>query len=108
MPILDLLEFIEPDVKGAVADELDVLPTDDLLRLGGSQPRVTGLHVGDFRGIQADGLADHRAPAFVEGLPDDIGVRPRRARRNHQRIGEPYTIDGQTQISHNDTRRLRG
>ncbi len=88
MPVLDLFEFVEPDVEGPIADQLDILPADDFFRLGGAESGISRLHVGHFRRIETDRLADHGAPAFVERLADDVGVRARRAGRDDQGIGE--------------------
>jgi hypothetical protein len=80
MLVLDLLEFVDPGLERPVADELDVLPADDLLAVVRAQPAVAGLDVDDLRGVEADGLADDRPPAVVERLADDVGVRSRRSR----------------------------
>lgn len=77
--VFDLFELIEPGIEGAVADELDVFPADDFVRIGRSQAAVAGLNVDDLGGVEADCFADDGAPAFIEGLADDVGIRAGRA-----------------------------
>ena len=91
--VLDLLEFVDPGVERAIADQLDVLPADDLVGAGGTQPAIARLHVDDLRGVEADGLADDRAPAFVERFADDVGVGARRARGDDERIGQFQAVN---------------
>src|SRR5205807_8206507 len=64
--VLDLLELVDPGGERAVANQLDVLPADDLVRPGSAQAAVARLHVDDLGGVEADRLADDRAPTLVE------------------------------------------
>ena len=53
-----------------------------------------------LRGVEADGLGDDRAPAFVERLADDVDVRARRAGADDERIGQLQTVDGGGECGH--------
>ena len=91
---LRFLEFVEPDLERPVADELDVLPADDFLAVAGHQLGVARADVDDLGAVEADGLGDDAAPAFVEGALDDLGVGARRAGADDEGVGELQAIDG--------------
>ena len=86
--VLYLFEFIDPRLEAAIGNKLDILPTINLTRLAAPQPRVPRLHVDHFARIQADSFADHRAPALLERLADNIRVGPRRSGADYEWIGK--------------------
>jgi hypothetical protein len=86
--VLDLLELIEPGFKGTIADELNILPANDLLGLGGAQSGIAGIDVDDLGSIQADRFADHRSPSLIKRSGNDAGVCSRRTRSDDEWIGK--------------------
>jgi hypothetical protein len=84
--IFALLEFIEPDVERPVADELNIFPADDVFAIVAHQLRVTRRDVDHLRRIETDRLRNDRAPAFAESARDDVQIRPRRPRADHEWI----------------------
>src|SRR5436190_1678762 len=62
--VFDLLEFVDPGFKTAIGNQLDVLPTVNLAGLAASQPRVSGLNVDYFSGVQTNRFTNDGAPAF--------------------------------------------
>ncbi len=103
--VLAFLELVDPDPERPVADELDVLPADDLLAVGRVELRVAGRDVDDLRRVEADRLGDDGAPSLAEGTVDDAQVRARGPRPDHEGIGQPETVDGCGQGRHR--RRIR-
>ena len=99
--VLALLEFVLPNLERPVADQFDVLPADDFLAVAGQELRVTRRDVDDLRGVEADGLGDDRAPAFVERLADDVEIRARRPGADDERIRQFKPIYACGQCWHN-------
>ena len=54
-----------------------------------------------LRRIEADGLGDDRAPAFVEGLADDVEVGAGRAGADDERVGKLQSVNGGGECGHN-------
>src|SRR5262245_17053459 len=103
MSVLDMLELVDPRLKWAVADELDVLPADDLVGAGGTQAPVARLYVDYLGGVEADGLAYHRAPAFIERSANHVGIGTRRPRADNEGIGEFQAVNDGTKIGHDES-----
>ncbi len=84
--VLAAFELVLPEFEGAVADELDVFPADDLAaeRVGFGVARGD---VDDLGGVEADGLGDDGAPALAEGAVDDGEVRAGGAGADHEGVG---------------------
>lgn len=98
--ILKLFKFIDPDVETAVANQLDVFPAVDFLRLSAAQPPVPGLYVDDLIGIQAHCLTNDSSPAFVKSLTDNVRVCTRRPRSDHERIRKSQSVYSGTKTCH--------
>ena len=50
----------------AVADEFDILPSDDFSLVCGVKFSIPRGHVDDFRSVKADGLCDNNSPTLAE------------------------------------------
>ena len=84
--VFAFLELVLPNLERAVADEFDVFPADDFLAVVRMQFRVTRRDVDDLRGVEAHGFGDDRAPAFGEGLVDDVEIGSGRPGPDDERI----------------------
>ena len=98
--VFALLEFVEPFVERAVADELDVFPADHFLAVVRFQFGIAGTDVDDFGSVEADGLGDDAAPAFFKCSFDDADVGSGRAGSNDERVGHLDAVDGCFEGSH--------
>ena len=76
--VLAPLEFILPQLERAIADQLDVFPSNDFFAVGGMEFAITRRHVDDFARVERNGFGDDRAPTFFERLADDSEIRARR------------------------------
>ena len=90
---LALLELLDPMPERPVADELDVLPPDDLAARR-QQLRVARGDVDDLGGVKADGLGDDGPPAFLKRLGDDVEICAGRAGADDKGIGELESVNG--------------
>jgi len=70
--VFALLEFVQPDLERPVADQFDVLPTDDFPVILAHQLGVAGRDVDDFGRVEADRFGDDGAPTFFERFGDDV------------------------------------
>ena len=71
----------------------------DLVALAAAHLRVARRGVDDLARVERERLADHAAPAEVVAARDDLAVRSRRARAEHERVLELHAIDGDRQVS---------
>jgi hypothetical protein len=92
--VFALLEFVQPDLERAVANQFDIFPADNFLSVMAHQFRVARRDIDDLRGVEADGLGDDGAPAFLEGLGYDVQIGSRRAGGDDERIGQFQSVHG--------------
>jgi hypothetical protein len=87
--LLELAKLVQPGGERPVGDELDVLEAQgDLVVFPSAQLAVPRGGVDHLGRVETDRLADHSAPAEVEGLGDHPGVGPGRAGAQQKRIVE--------------------
>ena len=92
--VFAFFEFVDPDGKRAVADELDIFPAEDFLAVAGTELCIAWSDVDDLGGIKAYGLGDDRPPPLAECPRNDIQVRAGRAGGYDERIGEAESVNG--------------
>ena len=93
MRLLEAIKLLEPDIKRSIADQFDIFPAINFLRITRPHASVARRHVDDFGSIQTDCLGDRSAPAFVEGLANNIRIGAGWPAAYYERIFEAEAVD---------------
>src|SRR5207249_2096077 len=85
----------------AIADQLNVFPTDHVFAVGAEQFRVARRDVDDLRRVEADRFRDDRTPSFAKRASDDVKICSRRTGADYEWIRQLQSVDCGSECWHN-------